>query len=173
MWLGVAATVVLLAGPSLLFVPTAASAQGDGEVGLPLGSEAPAAEMEDLDGNAVQLLDYVRGRPAVLEFWATWCETCEALQPQMDRIQAEHGDRVAVVAVAVAVNQSPRRIRRHLEGHDPGYPFLYDVRGNAVRAYGALTTSVVVMLDADGRVAYTGVGRGQDLARAVEELLGG
>ena len=50
--------------------------------------------------------------------------------------------------------------------------FLPDARGAAVRAYKAMTTSIVVLLDADGQVAYTGVGSGQDLLGAVEKLLG-
>ncbi len=164
----------LLAGLLALstLLPGAAEAQGSGEVGIALGTPAPPAAVEDLDGSPVDLLEYVRGKPALIEFWATWCEICEALQPQLDRIQAEWGDRVNVVAVAVAVNQNPRRVRRHIEAHDPGYAYLWDARGAAVRAYGALTTSVVVILDADGRVAYTGVGRDQDLVAAVERVLG-
>jgi predicted transcriptional regulator len=76
-----------------------------------------------------------------------------------------------VVVVAVGVAQSLRRVKRHIEDHDPGYPYLYDARGAAVRAYNAQTTSIVVMLDSDGNVAYTGVGTSQDLVGAAEELL--
>lgn len=155
-------------------VGPAAAAQTPSGVGPPLGSAAAAAVLEDLDGNPVPLLDHVEaGKPTLLEFWAVWCEQCEALQPQLDRIQADYGDRVNVVAVAVAVNQNPRRIRRHLSDHDPGYPYLYDADGDAVRAYSAATTSVVVILDGHGEVAYTGVGAGQDLVGEVERLLGG
>jgi thiol-disulfide isomerase/thioredoxin len=142
-------------------------------VSLPLGTPAPAATLEDLDGEPVELLDLVAGRPALIEFWATWCPLCRALQPQLDRIQAEHGAEVAIVAVGVAVNQNPRRIRRHLEEHDPGYPHLYDARGEAVRAFEAATTSIVVILDREGKVAYTGVGAEQDLVAALERVLGG
>jgi thiol-disulfide isomerase/thioredoxin len=142
------------------------------EVGLPLGTQAPAATLEDLDGNAVEILDYTKGKPALLEFWATWCENCEALQPQMDEIQARYGDRLQVVAVAVAVSQTVRRVKRHLEEHAPGYPYLWDAQGAAVRAYKAPTTSVVVILDADGKVVYTGSGGGQDLLAAVAKVLG-
>lgn len=161
------ALAVLLA---LAFLPATAGAQ---EVGLPVGTQAPAASLEDLDGNPVQLLDYVEeGTPTLIEFWATWCELCEELQPQLDRIQAEHGDRVKVVAVAVAVAQSVRRVRRHLEDHDPGYPYLWDAAGEAVRAYRAPTTSVVVLLDGSGQVVYTGSGGDQDLVGEVERILG-
>lgn len=157
---------------ALVGLPVAVSAQSGG-VSLPLGAEAPAAELETLEGEAVQLLDYVEaGKPTLIEFWASWCEQCEALQPQLDELQARHGEEVNIVAVAVGVSQSPRRVRRHLEDHDPGYTFLYDVRGNAVRAYNASTTSIIVMLDREGRVAYTGVGTDQDLLGAVQPLLG-
>ena len=157
---------------ALAGLPVSASAQSGG-VSLALGTQGPSAELETLDGEPVQLLDFVEaGKPAVLEFWATWCEQCEALQPQFDELQARYGEEVSVVAVAVGVSQSPRRVRRHLEDHDPGYPYLFDARGAAVRAYNATTTSIVVMLDRDGKVAYTGVGTDQDLLSAVETLLG-
>jgi thiol-disulfide isomerase/thioredoxin len=157
----------------LLVLPLGARAQagGEGSVSLALGTVAPDAALEDLQGNAVNLNDYVRGKPAIIEFWATWCELCEALQPQLDRIQAEHGDQLNVVAVAVGVAQTVRRVQRHLDEHDPGYPYLFDARGAVVRAYNATTTSIVVMLDAEGKVAYTGVGAQQNLVAAVDRLL--
>ena len=78
-----------------------------------------------------------------------------------------------MVAVAVGVSQSVRRVKRHIADHDPGYPYLFDKRGAAVRAYNATTTSIVVVLDSDGKVAYTGVGTDQDVIGAVELLLDG
>ena len=158
----------------VLALPFGARAQaaGEGSVSLPIGTMGPSAALEDLEGNPVDLINFTRGKPAIIEFWATWCEICERLQPQMDQIQARHGDRVNIVAVAVGVAQTVRRVQRHLEDHDPGYTFLWDDRGAAVRAYNATTTSIVVMLDAQGRVAYTGVGAEQDLVSAAERLLG-
>lgn len=165
-WLGMALALVAVASAS----PLAAQDSG---ISLPIGTAAPDAQVEDLDGNAVSLLEVIDGRPALLEFWATWCPLCEELQPQLDRMRTEYGDRLAIVAVGVAVNQNPRRIARHLERHDPGYPHLYDAGGEAVRAYRAATTSIVVLLDAEGRVAYTGVGGDQDLEAAVRALMAG
>lgn len=171
---GLPATAVLTVGVALAVTPHGAAAQADeGEVGPAIGSPAPAATLQDLDGHSVQLLDYVKkGEPALIEFWAVWCENCAALQPQMDRIEKTYGKRMSVVGVAVAVAQSVRRVKRHVAAHDPGYPYLWDGDGTAVRAYDAPTTSVVVILGADGKVAYTGVGKDQDLIAAVKKVLG-
>ena len=157
---------LLLALAALSSAPLAAQ-----DVSLAVGTQAPAAGLEDLAGKSVDLLDYVRGKPALIEFWASWCEQCEALQPQLDRIHARYGDQVAVIAVAVAVAQTQRRVLRHVEEHKPGYPYLWDAKGSAVRAYQAPTTSVIVILDAQGKVAYTGVGPQQDLVAAMERVV--
>ncbi len=167
-----AAGSVLAALMLLIAAPDAARAQDEG-LGLPPGTPAPDAQVEDLEGNAVSLLDVIGGGPALVEFWASWCEQCELLQPQIDEIQERFAEQVKVVAVAVAVNQSVRRVRRHVERHAPGYAFVYDSNGEAVRAYQALTTSIVVLIDGEGRVVSTGVGPQQPLVEAVEAMLGG
>ncbi|WP_425153414.1 TlpA family protein disulfide reductase [Candidatus Palauibacter sp.] len=167
-------TVVALAGLAWLAGSGPLSAQaGEGQVSLPMGTEAPDAALQDLDGNDVQLLDYADGKPTLIEFWASWCEQCEALQPEIDQVQADFGEQVNVVAVVVAVAQSLRRVRRYAETHGAEYPYLWDASGDAVRAYSATTTSIVVILDAEGKVAYTGVGPDQDLVGAVRGLLSG
>lgn len=141
------------------------------QVGLPVGTVGSNSLVQDLDGNDLNLLDLADGKPVLLEFWASWCENCEALQPQMDQIQAEYGDEIAVVAVAVAVSQTLRRVKRHVEAEGHEYPYVWDVSGAAVRDYKAPTTSVVVILAADGTVTYTGVGGDQDLLTPVTEVL--
>lgn len=156
--------LVTLAGPL-------SGQAGAGQVSLATGTAGPDAALEDLDGNAVQLLDYAAGKPTLIEFWAAWCEQCEGLQPEIDEVVADYGEQVNVVAVAVAVAQSLRRVRRHAESHGAEYPYLWDAEGEAVRAYSATTTSIVVILDAEGKVAYTGVGPDQDLVGAVTGIL--
>ena len=153
------------------FAPTAAAAQERGELGIALGERPELVEIEDLEGNKVSLAQYVGGRPALIEFWARWCELCEALHPQMVDVHTRYGDRVGFVAVAVAVAQSQRSVRRHLEGMPMGFPVLWDEGGRAVRAFLAPGTSYIVVLDAEGRVTYTGSGADQDIAAAVRTAL--
>jgi thiol-disulfide isomerase/thioredoxin len=159
----------ILALTALVVIPLQGAAQ---DVGLPLGTRAPNADVETLEGQPMRLLDVVApGKPALLEFWAVWCGECDILQPQLDRIHARYGDRLSMVAIAVGVAQTRRRVNQHIASHDPGYPFVWDARGAAVRAYEATTTSTVVLLDAEGRVVYTGVGGSQNLEAALAQLL--
>lgn len=146
-------------------------AQGEGEVGLPIGSRPPAVTIEDLDGNEYNLGQFIGTEPVLLEFWATWCELCEALMPEMEAAHAEYGDRVQFVAVGVAVSQSKRSIGRHLERHPIPFPVVWDTGGRATREFKAPTTSYVVILDASGAVAYTGVGGEQQIRAALERVL--
>ncbi|MFC1791255.1 TlpA family protein disulfide reductase [Gemmatimonadota bacterium] len=167
--LRMAAWLSLPFAASLLFAPPL-SAQ---EVALPVGSDAPAATLEDLDGNPVQILDFVEeGKPTLIEFWASWCHDCEELTPEVDQVHSTYGDRLNVVAVAVAVSQSQRRVKRFVEEQGASFPFLWDGDGEAVRNYKVPGTSVVIILDGAGKVAYTGTGGAQDLMGAVEKLLG-
>ena len=142
------------------------------EIGIVRGSTPEAVEIEDLDGNPVSLGEFIGTKPVLIEFWATWCENCEALQPLMDAAYETYGDRVEFIAIAVAVGQSTRRVKRHLERHPTGYRYLWDTRGRAVRAFKAPATSYVVALDADGRVVYTGHGADQNIDEAVRMALG-
>ena len=153
----------------MTLVPLRAAAQ---DIGLPLGTTPAAAQVEDLDGNTVDLARWVGKGPVVVEFWATWCPVCEALFPKLEAAHRRYGDRVTFLVVAVAVNQSPRSIRRHLERHPISFAtVLWDRGGDAVRAFDAFTTSYVVVLDAAGRVAYTGTGEDQDIGAALGALL--
>lgn len=151
--------------------PKALVAQDD-EVGLPIGTAAPAAAVQDLDGQPVDLAQLVGKKPVLLEFWATWCPLCAALMPRIQAAHAHYGDRVDVVVVAVAVNETLPSVQRHVAQHPYPFRFLWDVTGAAVRAYQAPTTSYVVVVNAAGRVVYTGTGSDQDIEAALRRTTG-
>lgn len=149
--------------------PQAVAAQ---EVGLAVGTRAPAVQVEDLDGKVVDLGQYIGKKPVVMEFWAAWCTVCEALQPRMEAAERRYGSQAEFLTVAVGVNQSVRSIRRHLERHPVPGQMLFDKDGRATRAYEAPATSYVVVLDREGRVAYTGIGEDQDLMGVLGRVVG-
>lgn len=155
-----------------LALATVQPAPAQEQIGIPLGERPPAVVLEDLDGNVVDLGEVIGQKPVLVEFWATWCPLCAALEPQLRAAHARYGDDVEFLIVAVGVNQSPRSIRRHLARHDLPGRVLWDGRGAAVRAFQAPSTSYVVTLDATGTVVYTGLGDEQDLERAVAKAAG-
>ena len=156
---------------AVLILFSGAGAQERGEIGIAVGETPATPVIENLDGDPVDLADYVGERPLLLEFWASWCEQCEALQPSMDAAFERYGDEVGFLAVAVAVAQTRRAVRRHLDRHAIPFPMLWDTRGNATRAFLAPATAYVVILDAHGTVAYTGIGPQQDITKAVGDVL--
>lgn len=153
-----------------LALPRLATAQDD-IVGIPVGATPPAVTIEDLDGNAVELGRWVGKKPVLVEFWATWCPVCEELLPRMEAARRKYGNRVEFLVVSVAVNQSKSTVRRHLARHPMPFTFLWDANGAAVRAFQAPSTSYVAVLDAAGKVVYTGVGADQDLDEALRRAV--
>jgi thiol-disulfide isomerase/thioredoxin len=151
-WKG-AMLAALLAGA----VPAAA------QEGLKVGARAPAVVINDLDGKPVDLAQYLGRKPFMLEFWATWCSVCEELLPKVKAAHAAYGAKVEFLGVNFTVNQTKERVRRYLERHDPPFRTLYDEQGAAARAYDVPITSYIVIVDAEGKVAYTGSGADQDI----------
>ena len=143
---------------------------GAQEAGIAVGSRAPAVVVKDLDGRPVDLGAYIGHKPVLLEFWATWCEVCQALLPRVRAAREEFGDRVEFFGVNVAVNQSPERVRRYVAEQQPPFRTLYDEAGASTRAYAAPATSFIVIVDRAGKVAYTGTGEAQDLAAALRAV---
>jgi peroxiredoxin len=138
---------------------------------LPLGTPAPGAQVETLDGAPVDLKQYIGRTPVLIEFWATWCEQCEALEPAIRAAAAKYGTQVKFLGVAVSVNQSPARVKRFAEQHKLPLEVLYDRRGNATGAYAVLATSTVVVVDRAGKIVYTGQGGDQNIDAAIQKAL--
>jgi cytochrome c biogenesis protein CcmG/thiol:disulfide interchange protein DsbE len=167
-----AGTLALGAATALAAAHPPALRAQDEEVGLPVGTAAPAAAVQDLDGQPVDLAQLVGKKPVLLEFWATWCPLCAGLMPKIEAAHAHYGNRVDVVVIAVAVNETRASVRRHADEHRYPFRFLWDATGAAVRAYQAPTTSYVVDLNAQGRVVYTGTGSDQDIETALRRATG-
>ena len=160
--------VVALATLALALVSSPARAQ-DG--GIAVGAVAPNAALETLDGKRVELGTLFGKTPVVLEFWATWCGNCEELEPTFQAVQKKYAGKVRFASIAVAINQSPERVRRWVARHRPGRDVFYDRAGDAAEEYDAPATSYVVIVNREGRVTYTGVGGEQDLEGEIQKAL--
>ena len=158
--------IALVAATSV--APMTAVAQ---DLGIEVGAQAPVVTVQSLDGKPVDLGKYIGKTPMLIEFWATWCPNCRELMPALLDAEKKYGKKVKFVALAVAINQSPERVRRFLAAHPMPHEFYYDVEGRAAGAFDAPATSYVVVLDKKGRVVYTGLGGSQNLEAALKKAL--
>lgn len=153
---------------ALSFFGSEAQAQ---DFGLPVGSNAPVAAVQALDGSPVSLAQYVGKGPVLIQFWAAWCSSCRQLMPSFQRAQQLYGSRVKFIAIAVSANESLERVRRYSAAHKFTHQVLYDASGQAVDMFNVPATSYIVVLDRHGKIVYTGVGGDQDLVAAVRKAL--
>jgi len=160
-----AAAAVVLAASS---IASPALAQ---DLGIEVGSKAPVVTVQSLDGKQIDLGQYIGKTPMLIEFWATWCANCRELMPTLLEAEKKFGKKVKFVALAVAINQSPERVRRFIAAHPLPHDTFYDTDGKAAGAFDAPATSYVVVLDKSGRVVYTGLGGKQDLEAALKKAL--
>ncbi|MFL5578090.1 MAG: TlpA family protein disulfide reductase [Gemmatimonadaceae bacterium] len=158
----------LLFALTLALSPLPLAAQ---ELGLAVGSRAPAAVVESLDGKPVDLGAWIGKTPLLIEFWATWCPNCKELEPALVAAQRKYGGRVKFVGVAVSVNQSPELVRRYATKHALPVEVLFDRKGTATDAYDVPATSYVVVIDRAGKIVYTGQGGDQNLDAALGKAL--
>lgn len=141
------------------------------DLGIEVGATAPVVSVQSLDGKAISLGNYIGKTPMLIEFWATWCPNCKELMPTLLDAEKKFGKQVKFVAIAVAINQSPEKVRRFLAAHPLPHDTFFDVDGKAAGAFDAPATSYVVVLDKSGKVVYTGLGGKQDLEAAIRKAL--
>ncbi len=142
------------------------------EAGIAVGAMAPAAAVEMLDGKAADLSQYVGKGPVVLEFWATWCPLCRKLEPSLQAAREKHAGKVTFISVGVRDNQTAEKQLAYVTEKHIGGMFVFDKDAKAVAAYKAPHTSYLVVIDASGKVVYTGVGPDQNVEAAVAKALG-
>jgi thiol-disulfide isomerase/thioredoxin len=162
-WMGTLAAAILLA------VAPRAKAQ---DLGIEVGSQAPAAKVHTLDGKEVDLAAAYTGKtPVVMEFWATWCPVCKELEPTLLAAAKKYDKQVKFVGVAVSVNETPEKVKAFVAKHGMPGDQYFDTKGNATGAYDVPATSYVVVLNRAGKVVYTGQGGKQNIEAAIRKAL--
>jgi thiol-disulfide isomerase/thioredoxin len=108
----------------------------------------PGFTLTDLDGRPLSR-ESLAGRPVLVEFWATWCPPCRGTLRWLGDVRRRHGDRVAVVAIAV---ESDEAAVRRLAG-ELGLPIRFAMaQPQVVRAFGDLgAVPTLFLFDRAGR----------------------
>jgi thiol-disulfide isomerase/thioredoxin len=113
--------------------------------------------LPDSNGKMHRLAEY-RGRPLVLNFWATWCEPCQREIPLLTALQRQYGNDVQIVGVAVDFQKD---VLRYALAKGINYPLLMGETDGlaAVNALGMETVfPFTVFADAQGDILAVKVG---------------
>lgn len=117
-------------------------------------SPSPAPALSERPGGP-EVLDSLRGRPVVVNFWATWCEPCRDEMPALDRLRGRRPD-VAVITVAMA--DSKAKVDSFITDYLLDLRVLHDPDQVAGKAWGVRVLPTTIVLDAAHRVRYRAVG---------------
>jgi peroxiredoxin len=157
---------------------------------LPLGTEAPAFQLPDIQGKTISISDF-RDAPALLVvFMCNHCPYVKHIRESLVELVKEYQAKgVAVVAinandVDTYPEDSPELMARDAETYGYTFPYLYDQTQQVARAYKAACTPDFFLFDRDRRLVYRGQidssrpGNdkplsGEDLRAALEAVLAG
>jgi thiol-disulfide isomerase/thioredoxin len=153
----------------LLAALVLAAASGTGLAAVHYGAPPPDFSVRTAQGT--EHLSMLRGKPVVINFWASWCPPCTDELPYFERLTQTYGDKVTIVTVDW--NEQPSTAAAYLRTHDLDLPVVDDQQSQIYKAYSLFEVPDTVVLDSDGNVAYVSVGElsWNELQNAVEKVL--
>jgi peroxiredoxin len=147
---------ILLA--ALFGTPMAAVRAADDQTLTPVSNQpvAPDFDLKDPQGRPQRLADY-RGKPLILNFWATWCPPCREEMPSMQRaheVVAAEG----IAVIAVNVGEDADTIAAFLEDEPVDFPLPMDTDSKVAQHYHMQGLPTTYVIDPQGRLAYRAMG---------------
>jgi cytochrome c biogenesis protein CcmG, thiol:disulfide interchange protein DsbE len=142
---GLAATLLLV------------TACGGGSGQASTGEKAPAITGTALDGTAVDITSY-RGKPVVVNFWASWCTPCRDEFPLFKDRLAALGPVDGLVMLGVMYKDQADLARGFLTEFGATWPTVPDPDGKLAAAYRVVAPPQTFFIDADGVVRGIQVG---------------
>lgn len=137
--------------------------------GTEVGDLAPDFQLTQLDGSKLSLED-LRGQPAVLVFWASWCQFCREEAPNVNKLAEEFAAR-GVRVFGVNVRESQVRTESGIKDFGIRYSVVRDADGKTARDYNVEGIPTVLFLDREGKVQYAGNGVPPDYSQQLETLV--
>ncbi len=141
----------------LLFVMLFAylASAGEGLVRLPWVN-VPDFSLQDTDGNTHTLASY-KGRPVIINFWASWCSSCRKEMPSMNRawqrIRSE-----GIEMIAINVGEDLQSIESFARLTPMEFPILLDTDGNTAEAWPVRGLPMTFVLDPQGKLVFRAIG---------------
>ena len=116
---------------------------------------APDFTVYDSDGNEVHLSD-LRGKPVILNFWASWCGPCMSEMPDFEQAYQSFGQEIHFVMVnQIGGRETMETAQAFLAQSGYTFPVYFDTELSASMAYGVSAIPMTFFIDAEGYpVAY-------------------
>ena len=131
------------------------------------GDVAPDFTVEMLDGSKATL-SALQGKPTLLIFWATWCPPCRLeLSKLQEHIIDRYGDKINVLPISRGEERA--KVEEYIS--KMGYTFAVGLDGDQsiYRKYATNYIPRCFVIDAKGKVLYSGVGYDEAIAKEVEQ----
>ena len=139
----------LLVVPLLIFLALAFGNDPNSIESPLIGKAVPQFALEDIDGRVHRLADS-RGRPVVINFWATWCQPCVVEHPILLDAARRYSGRADFIGIVY--QDEPALIRRFLQQRGAWGPSLVDPGSEVAIAYGVYGAPETFFLDGDGKL---------------------
>ena len=136
-----------------------------------LGKPAPDFTLSGVDNHEVTLVS-LRGKPVLLDFWATWCEPCREASPHIQKLHDQFKDKNLVV-LGIDTNEPAEKARKYFADEKYTFGNLLGSGNDVIKNYGANSIPLIVLIDKDGVVRYVhrGWGSNIDLIPEVNKLI--
>jgi thiol-disulfide isomerase/thioredoxin len=141
---------------TLLLMATLVLALGSCRSSEPSKIGTTAPDFTVSDGQRTVKLSQFRGKPVLLNFWATWCPPCVQEVPGLVALQQEMGDKVTIVAVSMDVDEEA--YKAFTAKKMPGVLTVRDPEHKSSSLYGTFAYPETFLIDKDGKIQRKFIG---------------
>ena len=117
---------------------------------------APQFQFTNNSGQLISLSD-LRGKPVLINFWATWCSPCRMEMPYIQQIYNEWQEK-GLVLLAINIGESASRVAEFMRSQGFSFPVLLDPEGEIAGQYGVRAIPTSFFIDKDGIIQDMKVG---------------
>lgn len=135
-----------------------------------MAGPAPNVFFAAPDGKKIELSSY-RGKPLLLDFWATWCGPCLNSMPAFNRIYQDVRNK-GMAVVTVDEDNAAEDATEYLARHHYAWTNYHDAGGSVAKAFKRTGIPLTVLIDAQGKIVYYDFGGDEAAVRKSIAALG-